>query len=158
MEEWKDLAGYADYQVSNLGRVKSFKLKATRIKKQYLDKEGYLNVNLYVLGIGKTKRVHQIVAAAFHNHIQNGYHFVINHIDFNRQNNHSDNLEIVTNRVNTNRKHLESTSIYTGVSWCKRRNKWRAQIRIAGKKIHLGYFINEVEASETYEKSIENTT
>lgn len=158
MEVWKDVKDYPGYEVSNLGNIKSFKLRTPRTKNLYLDKEGYLNVNLYCSGIGKSKRVHQLVAIAFLNHVKNGYHSVINHKDFNRQNNNATNLEITTNRINTDRKHIKSSSKYVGVCWDKSRNKWRSQIRINNKKKHLGYFENELEASIAYEQSIKNTT
>ena len=48
MEEiWKDIEGYEGlYQVSNLGRVKSF-YKEGRILKQCIDKDGYFCVGLF---------------------------------------------------------------------------------------------------------------
>ena len=69
-------------------------------------------------------------------------------------NNHVNNLEIVTTRENTNLKHLQSTSIYTGVSWKKLNKKWCAQITIDGKVIYLGLYTEELEASKVYEKKL----
>ena len=100
--------------------------------------------------------MHQLVAEAFLNHKRCGMEFVINHIDFNKTNNKVENLEIITNRENSNQKHLKSSSIYTGVSWDKRYNKWRSNITVNGKLKHLGYFINELEASEVYKKELNN--
>ena len=45
-------------------------------------------------------------------------------------------------------------SKYTGVSWCKLSNKWKATISKNNKTIYLGLFKNEYEASERYQREI----
>jgi hypothetical protein len=52
--------------------------------------------------------------------------------------------------MNRNLKNERSTSVYPGVDWEKRRERWRARIRIEGKQRHLGLFVNELEAAYTY--------
>ena len=47
------------------------------------------------------------------------------------------------------------SSNYKGVSYEKQSNKWKAQIQINGKKIHLGLFKTEPEAHQTYLKAVE---
>ena len=79
---------------------------------------------------------------------------VVNHIDLNKKNNNLSNLEIVSNRENSNRKHLKSSSNYTGVSWDKNKRKWQSQIKINNKNIFLGRFNNELEASNAYQKEL----
>lgn len=44
MEIWKTIPNYEDYQVSNLGNVKSLKWGKERILKGALDDKGYFNV------------------------------------------------------------------------------------------------------------------
>lgn len=44
------------------------------------------------------------------------------------------------------------TSKYRGVSWVKATNKWLACTYIKGKQIGLGYFANEEDAKNAYEK------
>ena len=44
------------------------------------------------------------------------------------------------------------TSIYKGVSFNKTANKWTAQIRYNGQRIHLGYFLFESEAVRAYDR------
>ena len=44
------------------------------------------------------------------------------------------------------------TSIYVGVCYDNRRNKWRAQINLKGKQYHLGRFVKEEEAAKAYDK------
>lgn len=87
MEQWKDIIYEKDYQISNLGRIKSFKWGKERILKPSLSKRGYLNVRLN----GKNYLVHRLVAEAF---IPNPNDYKeVNHKDENPQNNIVSNLE-----------------------------------------------------------------
>jgi len=165
-EQWKDIKGYEDmYQISCFGRVRSIDRYVKRnsgllsvkekILKCSMDGRGYLKVGLHKNGKRKNSKIHQLVAVAFLNHITCGFDLVINHIDFNKLNNHKDNLEIVTQRANANHKHLKDgkSSIYTGVDLKKSNNKWRAHIYFQGKCIYLGSYTDEYEAHLTYEKA-----
>ena len=42
------------------------------------------------------------------------------------------------------------TSQFPGVHWDKRENKWMVRIRLAGRRVHLGYFDVEKDAAEAY--------
>lgn len=157
MEVWKILKKYNNYEVSNLGNVRSLNYRNTgkkNILKQSINAYNYFTVNLSKNGIPKSKRVHQLVAEAFLNHNPNGYKLVVNHKDFNRQNNNIDNLEIVTQRENSNKKHIKSSSQYVGVTWSKQMNKWKAHIGINGKIKYLGLFNSEIEASNAYQNAL----
>lgn len=155
MEEiWKTIEGYEDYQVSNYGRVKSKKCSKEKISKLSITKHGYYTISLYKDKIKKTMNVYQLIAIAFLNHKPCGMDLVVNHKDFNKLNNHVDNLEIVTQRENTNKKHIKSISVFTGVTWCKSNKKWVSQILINNKKIHLGYFLNEIDAHNAYQNKL----
>jgi len=155
MEVFKSIKGYKGlYQVSNLGNVKSLKHGNERILKGTLGSHGYLSVHLYKNKIKKTFTVHQLVAVLFLNHIIDGHEVVVNHKDFNKYNNNSDNLELISNRKNTNKKHLKSSSEFIGVYWYKKKEKWRSSIRIKGKSKHLGYFTDEKKASEAYQSAL----
>ncbi len=157
-EIWKDIEGYMGiYQVSNLGNVKSLSNSETRkekILKPAIKKSGYFVVGLYKNNNGKQMKVHQLVAMAFLNHIPCGYKFVVNHKDFNKLNNHVSNLEIVTQRENSNRLHLKSSSSFIGVSKHKLSNKWQSHITINGRLKYLGLFINELDASIAYQNTL----
>jgi len=154
MEIWKDIIGFENkYQVSNIGNVKSLNYLRSgkeKILKNNLGSTGYLAVVLCKNGIKKPIRVHQLVAIAFHNHKLNGYKLVINHKDFNKLNNNENNLEIVTQRENANKKHIDSSSNYVGVYWNKQNKKWNSSIMINGKIKFLGSFALEIEANNAY--------
>ena len=74
----------------------------------------------------------------------------VDHRDHNTLNNTRNNLRNVTNSVNQqNRKRLDinNTSGARGVCWDKSAKKWRARLRINGKRIHLGLFTDMQLAS-----------
>lgn len=155
IEKWEDIFGYEGlYQISNLGNAKSLKYGKSKLLKGAVNNYGYRQVNLCKDGILKSFKIHQLVATYFLNHIINGYENVINHIDFDRLNNSVSNLEIVTPRENTNKKHLQTSSSSTGVSWHKEKSKWISQIYFNGKLKFLGYFKTESEASNAYQNEL----
>lgn len=167
MEVWKTITGFENYEISSFGRVKSkeryrvgFKNTPTFVKERFLklcsQTNGYFIVGLHKNNKVKTKTVHQLVAQEFLNHTPCGYKLVVNHINFDKKDNRVENLEIVTNRENSNLKHLKSTSKYTGVSWCKTCKKWVSSISINNKKKTLGRFINEYEAHLKYQEALKN--
>jgi hypothetical protein len=65
-----------------------------------------------------------------------------------------DNLEIVTARENSNKKHLKSSSKYIGVCFEKESKKWVASISLKGKQKKLGRFDCEIKASEAYQNAL----
>lgn len=155
-EIWKSIEGFENYQISNHREVKSINYNNTKkwkILKKALNGHGYFHVSLCKNNTKKTIRIHQLVAVAFMNHNPTGTHdLVVNHIDFNRQNNNLLNLEIITQRENSNKKHLKSSSQYTGVYFNKVHKKWISSIRIGKKFKHLGLFVNEIDASNAYQE------
>lgn len=154
MEIWKQIKDYPDYYISNLGNVKSLKLNKVRNLKLSKNNDGYLQVGLSNKGYLKTFHIHKLVAIYFLNHKPCGLELVVNHKDLNKQNNCIENLEIITNRENSNMKHLKSTSKYIGVSWDKQKSKWKSSIYINGKLKYLGHFKIEKEASIAYQNEL----
>jgi hypothetical protein len=162
MEIWKTIEGYEDYQVSNLGNVKALSKHIYNGRCYYLSKEKklklckglkYYHVVLTKDRKAKTFYVHKLVVMAFLNHKpKKGY--VIDHIDNNPLNNILENLQIITFRENISKDKKGCTSKYTGVSLHKTSKKWICHIRINGVKKHLGYFINEIDANNAYEKAL----
>ncbi len=74
----------------------------------------------------------------------------VDHIDQIRHHNWITNLREATNACNgQNCKILKNNkSGITGVAWKKDRKKWRARIEFNKKQIHLGYFINKIDAAK----------
>lgn len=77
------------------------------------------------------------------------------HKDGNGLNNRRSNLRNITHRQNTqNKKNIELTSHFLGVSWYKKYGKWLTQIQIGGKNKHLGYFEEELDAAAAYKDAL----
>lgn len=102
MEEiWKRIEQFEEYEISNYGRFKSYnKNKKGKILKYRKDSDGYYCVTLYnnknILQIS----VHRLVAINFIPNLLNKKE--VNHIDENKNNNKSNNLEWVTHKENMN--------------------------------------------------------
>lgn len=114
-EIWKPIEGFSKYEISNFGRVKSLERTTRngnkgglRFRPEFIMKGcdfgyQYLKVNLRDDN-GKTHnvKVHRLVAQHF---IPNPHNKpCTNHKDFNRCNNHVDNLEWVTYKENNDHK------------------------------------------------------
>ncbi len=129
IEEWRDVVGWEGlYQVSNFGRVKSLS-KLTwgrcqggeRFKKYtkekfptvFLTKKGYPQTTLCFNNMHKTKVIHRLVVEAFHPDFKK--ELQVDHIDMNKENNHIDNLDMVTNLENLRRSHAYGSHSKTSV-------------------------------------------
>ncbi|WP_419791233.1 AP2 domain-containing protein [Staphylococcus chromogenes] len=66
-----------------------------------------------------------------------------------------DNLTTEGNKQRWSRPRINSSSRYKGVSWYKYHNKWRAGIRVQGKRKHLGFFSSEWEAAQAYNNAVD---
>jgi len=77
---------------------------------------------------------------------------VVDHINNFVFDNRKANLRICNHQQNMcNAKKREGcTSIYKGVSWNKRANRWVCRIRVNGKLLYLGYFDDEISAGLKY--------
>jgi len=94
MEEWRTIKGYPNYEISNLGKVKSLNYNHTgksQLLKPNQMKTGYLYVVLWHNRRHTVKLIHRLVAENF---IPNPQNFkTVNHKDECKTNNNVDNLE-----------------------------------------------------------------
>jgi hypothetical protein len=122
-----------------------------------LDSSGYKRVGIKVKDCGtKSKRLHQLMAAAFLGYQFNGNKLVVDHIDSNKLNNHIDNLRIVTQRENVTKETTAKSGLPTGV--CRRKNskKYQSHIIIDKKCVYLGLFETIEEASNAYQTKLKS--
>jgi len=79
----------------------------------------------------------------------------IDHINHQTDDNRLENLREVTRFQNQWNGSIQTgtSSQYKGVCWYKNYNKWKAQINVNGKKKHLGYFINPIDAARAYDRA-----
>jgi len=101
--------GHSDiYSVSKSGVIRND--TTAKILKPWLNKHsGYLQVTLY--NPKKRYTVHSIVANAFCTKIETLYKINIDHLDMNKLNNKSSNLEYVTASTNTKRAYKHKKSV-----------------------------------------------
>lgn len=80
----------------------------------------------------------------------------IDHKNNNKLDNSVENLRWCSkkqNSMNRLKQKSKSSSKYKGICFDKQNNKWRAYINIGGKRTHLGYFDNQIEAAEKYNEA-----
>lgn len=110
-EIWVPIAGFENtYEISNLGRVKSFKYGKERIMKTPVSDNGYEILILCKNGVHYKKSVHRLVANAFVPNPE--FKREVNHIDGNKRNNSVTNLEWVTpseNQIHSRKTGLSPT-------------------------------------------------
>lgn len=88
-EQWKPIDGFTNYEVSDIGRVRN--VTTGRIKKNFLNINGYYYAQLFHDGMVRLTLVHRLVAKAF---VPNPECLPeINHIDEDKTNNSASNLE-----------------------------------------------------------------
>ncbi len=103
----------------------------------------------YVGGVLYRIRMHRVIMNAKKGDI-------IDHQNRNGLDNRKANLRLATsaqNKLNNNRGFDSPTSKYKGVFYDKRRKKFRACLSVNGKKKHLGYFDNEIDAAKAYDNA-----
>jgi hypothetical protein len=95
---------------------------------------------------GKTIAMHTLIVG-----VEKGKD--IDHIDLDKLNNQEYNLRSCTRSQNmANRKKIPGSSKYKGVYRTPKCNRWTARITYQYKGIHLGLFIDEIDAAKAYDK------
>ena len=94
MEQWKQIEGFSNYEISNTGKVRN--LTTGYILKGRLSKSGYLQVSIKndETKTFKNQYIHRLVAIYFIPNPENKRE--VNHINGDKTVNEVDNLEWVT--------------------------------------------------------------
>jgi len=150
-EEWRPVANFEGYCVSNLGRVRSERGEG-RVLKYKDNGKGYLTVSLSKNNVVQTTYIHRLVAEAFIPNPDDKK--CVDHIDRNKQNNVISNLRWATyseNSFNTKVRD-DNTSGFKGVTFTKKSkiNPWYVRTYKNGRFVYLGSFATKEEAAEAY--------
>ncbi len=77
---------------------------------------------------------------------------VVDHINRDGLDNRRSNLRAATSlQNNMNRPSKKGTSEYKGVFFKSQAKRWKARISVDGKRMHLGFFEDEIEAARAYD-------
>jgi len=80
----------------------------------------------------------------------------VDHINNNGLDNRRENLRICTLQQNKHNQKIRNDrkySQYKGVTFRKDRKKWKAQIGVNNRHIHLGHFNKEIDAAVAYNEA-----
>lgn len=154
-EIWKDIPNYADYQVSNKGRVRSFKRGKIRII-AIKERKGYIQVGISKNNKQYRRDIHRLVLLAFNRQSN----LQVDHINGDKKDNRLENLRYLTARENATAYRIKqkTTSKHVGVCWDKTRKKWRANIMIDKKRKEIGRFKSEIDAYKAYQFELKKLT
>jgi hypothetical protein len=162
-EVWKDISEFINvYQVSNLGKIRrigdysnqftTWKLSTPKIISQTNSTNGYMCVKLSYNNKTYTRYVHRLVANAFCNNLNPNKYTEVNHIDGNKTNNKSENLEWCDRSYNN--KHAYVKGLHT-LHGCYGQKKTVVQIDINTNKIIK---IHESVESAAKQVGLKNST
>lgn len=157
IEVWKDIPNFKNYQVSNLGNVKSLNYNRTgktKVLMKHINNRNRYTLNLYKEGKRYSNRnISVLMAMAFLNHKPCGHKLVVDHINNISTNDKLYNLQIITHRENVI-KDKNTKCGYTGVYKTTDGYAYFSEIRIKGKRKYLGRFKSPQEASQAYKKEL----
>lgn len=130
-EIWKDIPDYeGHYQISNFGRVKSFKYgKETIRNSKYIGDVGYNAITLNKPNHKqKVFRIHRLVMLTFN---PEGYFdkATVNHIDGNKLNNNLNNLEWIS--YSNNNKHAYKIGLKSN------KGENHSRVKLNDKIVHI---------------------
>ncbi|MCH2045665.1 MAG: NUMOD4 motif-containing HNH endonuclease [Saprospiraceae bacterium] len=144
-EIWKDIQGYNGvYQVSNMGRVRSFKSRSVRILKGHKNHKGYRKVELSISANRKHFFVHRLVGFAFCGGYKEGLQ--VDHINGTKTDNRAINLRWVTHRQNQE-AYRSNRSVY-GIGIRKRGQRFRSEIQMNNTKYYIGTYDTPEQAQQ----------
>ena len=135
------------YDVSDLGRIRN--RDTDLVIKLSPDGAGYMQWNCYHNGKKTNTNVHRAVAIAFIAN-PNNYETVDHKESKEITNNCVSNLRRANHSMQSRNQAIRGAVPFKGVSKTKDGEKFRARIRIDGKKVHLGTFETPEEASSAY--------
>lgn len=163
-EIWKDVDEFPNvYQVSNYGQIRrigdysnqsaTWKLTYPKIITQTDNTRGYMCVKLSYRNKTYTRYVHRLVATAFCDNLNPSKYTEVNHIDGDKTNNTSENLEWCDRSYNNKHAYIKGLHTLHGCYGCK---KAVAQVDMSSNKIVEIYESVEYAAKQVGLKNYAN--
>ena len=158
-EEWKTISGFDDYQVSDLGQVRSLKKGRPLMLKIFDNGHGYQWVCFWIKGKSFRKYVHRLVAQAFIGPIPDKLH--VSHLNENNQDNRAVNLCYETPSENAKRPlHCKKQGLsrrmgrsgLRGVYYRKSTGKYLSQMTHGGESFYLGSYRTAKAAAIAFDR------
>ena len=148
-EIWKDVKGWEGiYQISSLGRLKSFKRSTTGLVMKMTNKTGwYFSVVLCRGSRSQSTRIHRLVAEHFIPNPKNKK--TVNHKDLNKQNNIVSNLEWTTQKENNAHAGKNLPHKNDGMINYNQNIRPNAIVQMSLNRVHLKEYKNAKEASDS---------
>lgn len=111
--------------------------------------EGYACKGKYIHNKHIIYKMHRVILEHYGTDLANKY---VDHVDGNTLNNCLSNLRPATYQQNVfnQKRRVDNTSGFKGVSWKKDKRKWKAYLTFSRKQNHLGYFDDIKEAALAY--------
>lgn len=107
----------------------------------------YARTNVYKEGKRTITSLHQLIMGTFPG--KN-----VDHINGDGLDNRKENLRVCTTQENSRNSHyVKGSSVYKGISFNKKRQKWQASIKFNGTNKFLGYFAEEIMAAQAYDRA-----
>ena len=135
----------------------------TQGKFAIVDAENYEQLSKYRWYAVKSRRTYYAIRSVKRSRVQIRMHrmllnappgLLVDHINNNGLDNRRSYLRLCTRAQNAlnQRPRRGTSSRYKGVGWDKSKKKFRASITHHYKRIHLGYFDDEIDAAKAYDK------
>lgn len=147
MENWKSIEGFEDYEISNLGNVKSLKRGKETFLNPYTNQYGYKMVSLRYNNKSFQKLVHRLVYENFKEKLQSDK--VIDHKNNDSTDNRLENLQQITQRENVSK---DRTNKNVGVTF--QDGSFVTRFTFKGKNLYLGTFDTIKEAKSEYVRAL----
>jgi len=141
-ERLKELLHYDPMSGVFMWKMSRPGIKLSRVAGTVSKKDGYIRINVdYQIYLASR-------LAWFY---QEGYwpEHEVDHRDRIRDNNKWENLRHASRQCNSRNCNISkwNTSGITGVSWDKGKQRWESYVTISGKRFHLGYFTDKINAA-----------